>query len=167
MAKKSEQIIVRTHYGPHNPADYAVHIDPIGLTDQSQTEDADINNIVARHQITGVYDHVAKYEPWYGDASGEDFKQAMDLVTSATSMFGDLPSETRERFDNDPAKFLDFAMQDWDNADADELCEMGVIDKNSDTYRRFSTGAAMAANSEPPADQVNDVMPGTTPPSSE
>lgn len=94
-----------------------------GRTRQSFKAECDINNIMARFQRSGVLDFVNKREPQYMDCTGVQFQAAMDLVAGAQSMFQELPSSIRNRFDNDPAAFLDF-VQDPENAQ--ELVDMGL-----------------------------------------
>ncbi len=93
-------------------------------TQQHMAAECDINNIVQRYMETGILDHTSRKKPSYGDvASGMDFQEAMQTVTAAREMFGALPSSIRREFDNDPAKFLDFAN---DPANAEALVEMGL-----------------------------------------
>ena len=76
-----------------------------------------------RYIKTGVLDHVAKYEPQYGEFTGQDYHQSMNIVADANSMFAELPSAVRKQFKNDPASFLDFV----DNPDNhSKLAEMGL-----------------------------------------
>lgn len=86
------------------------------MTKQSFAEVCDINNIMSRFTATGIVDHVAKFEGRYGDATGQDFTKAMQLVASAQSMFNELPSKTRNAFYNEPAQFLDF-VNNLDNSE--------------------------------------------------
>lgn len=165
---KQPQSHMRHAYSSHNPADYATPQDYEGsLTDQSQAQDCDINNILARHQITGVYDHVAKYHPWYGEATGEDFYQAMNLIAQAESMFEELPSEARASFENDPAKFLDFVRQDLSTPEnLERLCELNMVEPGTETYNAFVQGQAKLAQPDPTIEPVAPPMvPDPTPPS--
>lgn len=78
------------------------------MTKQSFKGECDINNILVRYQKTGVFDHVNKYDGQYGDATENDYQDAMNLIISADEMFSDLPAQARKYFDNDPSKFLAF-----------------------------------------------------------
>ena len=51
----------------------------------------------------------------------------MQIVASANSLFAGLPSTIREKFENDPAKFLEFA-QDEENLD--EMRKMGLAEQS-------------------------------------
>ena len=78
-------------------------------TQQSFKDETDINAIMAKYQKTGLIDHVNEHGAHYGDQpQAEDFHAAMNMVASTSSMFEELPSSTREQFDNDPAQFLEY-----------------------------------------------------------
>jgi len=97
------------------------------MTQQQFAESCNINNILAKYQKTGLIDHVAKYQPQYGDCSGADYTEAMRTVANAKSMFEELPSSVRANFDHNPANFLDFA-RDLTPEDANEkLRKVGLI----------------------------------------
>ena len=94
-----------------------------GKAKQSFQAECDINNIMAKYQKTGLLDHINKHGESYGFASSLDFTQANQVIAKANSMFEELPSATRNRFDNDPAKFLDF-VQNPDNLE--EMQSLGL-----------------------------------------
>lgn len=93
-------------------------------TQQEFVDECDINNIMARYMKTGVIDFVNQHEPQYGDATGWEFQEAQNVVVSAKNMFSDLPAKIRERFGNDPAKFLDFINDDENRVEA---AKMGLL----------------------------------------
>jgi len=95
----------------------------ISMTEQSHKEECDVNNIVEKYQRTGVIDHRSKYEPQYGFANSADLQTALNTMQTAETMFNDLPSSIRAKFDNAPGAFLDF-VQDPDNHQ--EMYEMGL-----------------------------------------
>lgn len=79
-------------------------------TIQSQAEDADINTIVRRFGLTGELP-VARRVPLdiqHFDAD-VDYRDCLEAVRAADSSFSSLPAEVRARFENDPARFVDFA----------------------------------------------------------
>lgn len=92
-------------------------------TKQAHKDDCDINLIMARFIKTGVMDHVRDHGPQYGFASSDDFRESMEIVAKANSMFEDLPSQIRNQFNNDAGAFLDF-VQNPENID--EMREMGL-----------------------------------------
>jgi phage internal scaffolding protein len=95
-----------------------------GLTEQNHKDETDINNIVRKYNKTGLIDHLNQFEQKYADMTGYDYQDAMNTVAAANSMFEGLPSSIRNRFENDPAKFINF-VDDESNYDA--LAEMGLV----------------------------------------
>jgi len=95
-----------------------------GLTEQNHKDETDINNIVRKYNKTGLIDHLNQFEKQYGDMTGYDYQEAMNTVAAANTMFEGLPSSIRNKFDNDPAKFINFVD---DEANADKLVEMGLV----------------------------------------
>lgn len=98
------------------------------LTQQSQAEFADINNIMAKYQKTGLYVGFANNkEPQYGDFDVDiDYRAALDAVILAEEQFESLPAAIRRRFHDDPAEFYDFCMDENNREEAEKL---GIIQK--------------------------------------
>lgn len=116
-------------YGPRTPGLAYPNKDKegrvlTGRTKQSFKEECDINSILKKFERTGVVPGNAK-TPKYGDFSeGTTYQEALNLVITAEQQFASLPARARERFQNDPAKFLDFATN---ASNADEMAKMGLI----------------------------------------
>lgn len=89
-----------------------------GRTKQSFKDECDINAIMARYQKTGILDFAEKHEPQYGDCTGVEFQQGMEIVARARSMFEDLPATVRARFENDPRQMLDFVQHEKNREEA-------------------------------------------------
>jgi len=80
------------------------------LVQQHLSAETDINNIMAKYQRTGVFQHVTPMAAEYGDFSDvPDYKSAMERIMAADELFMELPAKVRERFGNDPANFIEFA----------------------------------------------------------
>jgi len=127
--------------------------DPI-LTEQSHKNDVDINYIVKKHGIDMIQQTAllksAEYQ--FDDVPGNDFQEAMLLVTKAQQTFDDLPSDIRKKFDNEPAKFLDFVQ---DPKNTDQMVEMGLA-------QRIPTPQPVQVTITPaPADPPADPPPAT------
>lgn len=118
---------LRSAYGPK--ARTGINITEPSLTKQSFTKECDINNILKKYQKTGAVDHVNKHEATYGYASSMDFTEAMETVAKGQTMFDQLPSSIRTKFENDPAKFLDFVQ---DEKNKEEMQELGLAHKTKD-----------------------------------
>lgn len=94
------------------------------LTRQEFKDEADINVLVARFGVTGTMP-APQEPPMYGDFSDVfDFQQAMNEILYAEDQFMALPSELRERFNNDPGALIEFVN---DEANRDEAVKLGLI----------------------------------------
>ena len=79
------------------------------LTRQEFSEECDINNIMARYEVTGVLP-VNSAQPMYVDFSAiPDFQDSMQLMIDAEAAFMRLPAVVRKEFENDPRQFVEFA----------------------------------------------------------
>lgn len=82
-----------------------------GLTRQEFAEECDINTIMARYEKQGVISHVNRAEPVYLDTTlYKGLQASMDAFKEAETAFLALPAKVRREFDNDPQKFVDFAV---------------------------------------------------------
>jgi len=121
------------------------------LTKQSFVESCDINTIMAKYQRTGMVDHVAIHGPRYGDFNGIEFHQAQNIVAQGQTMFNELPSSIREKFEHDPSKFLDYVNGIDENTSHQELYEMGLtqVKPPKNTPEK---GEDLAVSEAPPID---------------
>lgn len=105
---------------------------PTSRTKQSMAEECDINNIVAKYKARRIMDHVATYKGEYGDfGDGMSFHEAQTKVAQAQEAFDTLPAAIRNRFQNDPAAFLDFV---GDKNNRDEMKKMGLLKATADAH---------------------------------
>lgn len=117
-----------------------------GRTRQSFKEDADINNIVKRFNTTGQLPAMIRQDAKYGDFSTvTDFREAMDLVMHAQDQFANLPAAVRDRFGNDPARFLEFAMKPESRG---EMVKMGLAELDADSKAAVAASAASKAKAK-------------------
>lgn len=93
-------------------------------TEQSHKDECDINQILAKYIKGDLMEHRINYAQNYGDFTGADFQEAQNTIALANSMFEELPSSVRNRFTNDPSKFLDFVN---DENNHDEMVKMGLM----------------------------------------
>lgn len=95
------------------------------LAQQHSADECDINFIVERFGVTGQLPPQTGPMPTYGDFTGiGDYRDALEAVMRADEAFMALPANIRERFDNDPALFVDFC-SDPDNRS--EAIDLGLI----------------------------------------
>lgn len=127
----------------YNSDDYGLHCPEPSLTKQADAAACDINVIVQRWLKTGqlptnLNDGMAHY----ADVSAvPDYRTCLDTVLAAQRQFEGLPALVRERFHNDPARFLDFVE---DPANGPELVSMGLATAKPAVRVEPSTGAASA-----------------------
>lgn len=93
-------------------------------TEQAHKDMCNVNNIIRKYDKTGLISHVSRIEAKFGDMTGIDFKTMADTVAQTTSLFQNLPSNIRNRFENDPGKLLAFME---DPANRDEAISLGLI----------------------------------------
>lgn len=125
-------------------------------TKQSFKDECDINTIMGRYMRTGELPMINVSYPQYMDCTGMDFETHMQFVAGAKTMFSELPSDIRNRFNNDPAAFLDFCSQEKNRP---ELAEMGLL--SADAMR--SIAEAQKASSVAPS-PLGDAPSGTSAP---
>lgn len=93
------------------------------MTKQNHKDECNVNRIVNKFHQTGQLSHLNTRQAIYQEITPGDFKTAMDTVTEANSLFQELPSNIRKRFDHMPEKFLAFCQ---DPANSAELIELGL-----------------------------------------
>lgn len=119
-----------------------------GRTKQSFKDEVDINKIIARFEKTGMVDHVNQGKPFYGDVSAvRSYREALECVRIAEDLFMGYPAGIRERFDNDPAKLIEFLD---DRKNLAEAIELGLVQKAPDSK---SDPKASDKTVEPPTPQ--------------
>jgi phage internal scaffolding protein len=90
---------------------YPVYVDcsndPI-ITEQSHKKEVDINQIIRKHGMDMIQKTAALQQLVFDENPNNDYSEAMRIVARAQESFLRLPSAIRGRFENDPAKFMDF-----------------------------------------------------------
>lgn len=153
MSKKSPQI--STLYNRHSLPGIA--FDRPSRTQEHFAPDCDVNRIMAQFLRTGQMTHLNPATPAYADL-GDDisFRDAQAYVIEAEERFLTLPSKIRKRFDNDPARLLDFLGQP-DNYD--EAVILGLIEPRTSTPLDV-TGTTDTKSVTNPASSEAEQKPG-------
>ena len=128
------------------------------LAKQSEAQSCDVNVIVQRWlKSGGVMDLSQRVGQFLDVADVPDYHTSLNFVRNAEAMFLALPVSVRERFDNDPGRFLDFA-QNPDNLP--EMVAMGLGKApvepvgSSGSPLTGEAGAPTPAASVPPSEGV-------------
>lgn len=109
----------------YSHTDYSLTFPPDSLvTKQSFGPECDINTIMARYQSTGEMPVINQVAPQYLELGQSDFQDAMQIVAGAQSLFAELPSALRSRFNNDPGQFLAFTTDPNNRA---EMHKLGML----------------------------------------
>lgn len=96
------------------------------LAQQHFKDECDINNILRQFNITGLLPQ-SPLSPRYGDFTGiGDYHTALNRVIAAQEEFEALPAQIRARFENDPAKLIEFLEDDNNRPEAESL---GLVEK--------------------------------------
>lgn len=99
---------------------------PIYFTEQSHKINCDVNAIIKKYDKTGLISHISRFEAQFGDLSGNDFKTMTDKIINANNQFNNLPSEIRNRFQNNPEELLRFMENPLNR---DEAIDLGLINR--------------------------------------
>jgi len=91
---------------------------------QSFKDECDINNIMSKYMANGLIDHVNEHQGRYENLPDNvEFHDAMNQIRDAEEAFASLTSAIRRRFNNDPAQFLEFVLNEQNR---DEIIALGL-----------------------------------------
>lgn len=94
------------------------------LTEQSFKYECDINNICEGKAFSSL--PANKNQPLFDDFTTlGKYQESLDLVAKAQSMFEELPSNIRNKFENNPQKLIDFVSDPDKNYD--EGLKLGIF----------------------------------------
>lgn len=105
------------------------------LSRQEFKDEADVNNLLKRYQLTGdFYDPLklsrVSAKPLFGDFTHfTDFQACQNALIEAQNAFSSLPVKVRQKFGHDPAKLIEWLA---DDANREEAIELGLIEKPSE-----------------------------------
>ena len=123
MSSKKTSVIFKTPY-TNPPSRCWFETEGESMTQQHFAEESEINNILRSHDRNGVIEHIHRGNAIYADFSGiTDLSDALHQIKEAQQEFLNVPSEIREKFQNDAGQFFKFAS---DENNLDELRKMGL-----------------------------------------
>lgn len=129
-------------------------IEEPSLTRQSETQNCNIHCILDKFRKTGLLPQ-RTVSPLRGAIPDVDsFHSAMNIMTEAQQMFEAMPSDLRQEFDNDPAKFIDFCGKEENK---EKMIELGLMDapEPEPVYNDGSPNNNIDPPADPPADPPN------------
>ncbi len=101
-----------------------MHPEGASLTKQAFKKECDINQIMKQYKRNGLLEHLNTHQGNYGDfLNFEDYHSSLNKILEAKDAFNSIPSDIREKFDNDPSLFMDFAQNEENH---EELVNMGL-----------------------------------------
>ncbi|QCQ85090.1 internal scaffolding protein [Blackfly microvirus SF02] len=96
------------------------------LVQHSMQAECDINTIMARYSSTGDLTHVKESAAEYGDFYDvSDYKTGQDRLIAVQALFMELPATLRDKLNNDPAQFIEYAT---DEKNIEELRSLGLAE---------------------------------------
>ena len=98
--------------------------DEDSMTQQSFKDECDINTILRRFAVTGELPDNVRVPQYQEFEEVFDFHSAMNVVRASNEAFAAMPADVRERFSNDPARFIAFTM---DENNYDEALKLGIV----------------------------------------
>lgn len=100
-------------------------------TQQQYKDECDVNNIMKRYQQTGEIHHLNRSQGVYADLSEiKDYQSMLNTVLAAQETFEALPANVRARFENNPAKLIEFVQ---DTKNLDEGIKLGIFEPKHQT----------------------------------
>ena len=128
-------------------------LDPT-LTQQQFKDDCNLNVIMDRLLAGKDVEHFRNVAGEFGDfTSIPDYQSSLNIVIAGQASFAALPANIRNRFSNDPAKFLEFFN---DPSNYTEAVKLGLIVPKDLTPpvddKRLSEGGVPPQVSNPPSD---------------
>lgn len=149
-----EKVIARGRYDERNDPGIQCTLEE-KVTKQHFTDDCNIDKILEKFSRTGqLPDQKPKQ---YGDFSNvPDYQTALQTVIKAQDQFYSLDAKVRQKFNNDPEAFLEFASN---SENMDEMVKLGLAEAKVDhtPYVRPDSAALEAARIAKEAQSVSEV----------
>jgi len=134
------------------------------FTRQEFKQECDINYILSQYELGYEITHINEAAPQYMDCSAETFREHMDYIAGAFSMFEELPAKLRARFDNDPAEFLDFCSQEKNRP---EMAQLGLLSAEHAAAYIYPAGGEEKGRPELPRAPAAPAAGSTPPPAAQ
>ena len=103
-------------------------------TKSSFKDEVNINSIIARHHRGQPLPVGAAGRPMFGDFSDSlSYRESMDKLVKTQEQFDSLPSNIRNKFNNDPGALIDYVLNlDLKDEEAvNEALKLGILDRST------------------------------------
>lgn len=90
-------------------------------TQQQFLEDADVNVIMERFGVTGELPQNVQLPSYTEYVEVFDFQTAQNAIRAGQEAFAEMPAKVRERFQNDPGRFIAFFNDEQNRAEGERL----------------------------------------------
>ena len=78
------------------------------VTQRCFKDECDINILLAKFAVTGQLPENVRVPQYVDFEEAFDFQSSMNVIRAAEEAFNAMPAEVRDRFQNDPGRFLEF-----------------------------------------------------------
>lgn len=126
--------------------------------EQSAAIETDLNELLRPAIEKGLLRHSLKFEGEYDDIPVASYEEAQIIIAEAKSMYEELPSQIRKRFDG-PKGLLEF-VQNPNNVN--EMKELGIL-KGNDGITRTGAPSGAATPQDQNANGIPDKLPDGAP----
>lgn len=129
-------------------------------TKQSFAEECDINNIVRRARQDGVLTHINPNQQRVADNfNALDYTQSMNIIAQATQDFEQLPAIVRDRFNNDPKRYLEFMDRNDEIANKEKI-KLGLAKERATPTEPEPQKVFVVNVNEPNEHETNETTSG-------
>lgn len=132
-------------------------------TKQAPRDEVNVNNIIRRHTRAGTLGRLLDRGPLqYGDVSGvKSYQDALHVVMQAQEAFAELPANLRQKFQNDPAVFVEFCSNKANKA---EMRSLGLLRQEEEEEKTVPVKPATKSSDKkkPPVPKEPEVEEGPT-----
>lgn len=156
----AKEVQLYSFYRPHDR--YYSDIDPqtgevvdkVSMTKQEFQQECDINNIIKAfqpHTMHALLQHYVAAGRFEDLPDSMDYQQSVNILMEAEKAFQDIPSRVRDRFGNDPARFLAFMA---DPANEKEARDLGLLKPQAPPTPPLEVRVVDPKPEVPPQDKV-------------
>lgn len=123
--------------------------------DQSQKDNTDLSKILEPSRKAELLRHTVKFEGEYDDIPAIEYQDALAIQAKADQMFEALPRHVKNKFENNPHKFLEFVNNP---GNVEEMKTLGLM-KGNDGLTESGTKSGAPTEQDQNGDGIPDSPP--------